>query len=218
MITYFISEGDCRKIVPSICKECNLKLENGVKNCPRCGKLYEKEQKGSSWPMWSITLLVAVLGFLCVLLIYEVATYGPIDGPPYYHTSINFASPEMTRRTIDDEVRWDASMEIHKVSPKDEIHPWTNIHIAIKGSNGTRLVEKMVINPYDVSDFDDGSDGNIDIQAWYIDESEHPNKLEPYDRVIITGLTRDFEESWVEFHIQYNHVGPSMVFLSEFDS
>lgn len=175
------------------------------------------EVTGSSWPMLSITLLVAVLGLLCVLLIFEVATYGPIDQPPNYHTTINFATPDMINRTIDDEVRWDASLEVLKVTPRDALHPWTHIHITIKGSNGGILKQDLPILPYDVSELDDASDYTVEVQAWYIDESADPNKLEPTDQVILTGLTKDYEESIVEFDIRYNHMAPSTVFLTEFE-
>lgn len=198
------------------CSECGVILDENELHCPHCGQLNMDEVTGSSWPMWSITLLVAVLGLLCVLLIFEVATYGPIDQPPNYHTTINFAIPEMTNRTIIDEVRWDASMEVLKVTPRDELHPWTHIHITIKGSDGNILNRDLAINPYDASRLDDGLDGTVEVQAWYIDESENPNKLEPMDQVILTGLTKDYEESIVEFDIQYNHMAPSMVFLPEF--
>ncbi len=78
------------------------------------------------------------------------------------------------------------------------------------------MKQDLPIFPYDVSELDDASDGTVDVQAWYIDESEDPNKLEPTDQVILTGLTKDYEESIIEFDIQYNYMAPSTVFLTEF--
>lgn len=102
--------------------------------CPRCGQINMDEVTGSSWPMWSITLLFAILGVLCILLIYAVAIYEPI---PDYSLTINLASPTLEERTIDDDVRWDASITVNKLTPRDEVLRWKEAYIVIKESDGS---------------------------------------------------------------------------------
>lgn len=53
-----------------------------------------------------------------------------------------------------------------------------------------RFVE---FNPNEPSKYDDATDGKIEIQGWYIKNSEHPNIVVATDQIIITGLNEAYE-------------------------
>ena len=197
------------------CTKCYGPLNEGEQECPWCGFDPQRQKGDGSLSFTTVLVMVAVLGLLSIVLVYQVATYEP--PPPYYHTSYNFAKPLITNRTVDDGVVWDATMKVNKVTPRDELHAFSRIQITIEDTNRNVLDRNVKLRPYDETALDDGSDGTVDVQAWYIDDVEHPKKLSPGDQIIITGMTKDYEGCLIIMDIQDNYMAASTVFLRGFE-
>lgn len=197
------------------CTKCYGPLEEGRQECPWCGFDPQRQEEGGSLSFNTVLVMVAILGMLSIVLVYQVATYEP--PPPYYHTSVSFASPVITNRTVDDGIRWDATMRVIKVAPKDELHPWSRVHVTVVGLEGDVLKRDLKFRPYDESNVDDGSDGTVDVQLWYIDDQEHPGRLSYDDQIIITGMTREYDGCIVRLNVEDNYGGPSTVILQGFE-
>lgn len=194
------------------CSECKGRLKEGETECPWCGHETPPRKKRELFSFASVWVMVAVLGILILALVYLLATSEPLE--PSYHTTAQFSSPEISNRTVGTDVRWDASLDVVKVIPTDELHPWSNILIRLSrdGEKGPYLE----LRPFKETKLDDGSDGVIDIQAWYVDDEKRPGVLSRGDQIIITGMTEDYEGCMVELHIQDNFMAPSTVRLDDF--
>ena len=158
-------------------------------------------------------VMVAILGILCLVLIYVAVFFDPY---PYNSTRYFVATPEITNRTIDDEVRWDATVEITNVLPPDEYHHWSRIHLQVTNRDGIVLNMRLDLNEYDESKLDDNEDGTIMVQAWYIDKSYPPKGVSRNDKIVITGMSRAYERAYVRIVIEDNHGGSDFMLPDEF--
>lgn len=194
------------------CSECKGRLKEGETECPWCGHESPPRKKRELFSFASVWVMAAVLGILFLALVYFLSPSEPPE--PYYHTTVQFSSPEITSRTIGSDLRWDASLDVVKVTFKDDLHPWPNVLIRLdrSGEKGSYLE----LLPFNETQLDDGSDGSIDVQAWYVDDNERPGILSTGDQIIITGMTIDYEGCVVELHIQDNFMGPSTCRLDNF--
>ena len=161
--------------------------------CPYCGQLNMDEV---TWPFWSrlaIMLWLAIIGILTISLLYWVAVY---DAPPDFnvsHTTINIASPVMSNRTIDGEVRWDASFGINKITPKDQTIKWSDLYLVIRRENGSYLQQQLKLEQDDPSRYDNASDGSIKVETWYLDHTGGGKNADSGDVIVVTGLGKGLE-------------------------
>lgn len=189
-------------------------LTEGELECPWCGFNPDATYAGKGESDGSIALY-AVLGAMCIVLLLLVVIYP--QPPPTYRTHVSLATPEMTDRTVDDEVRWDVMIKVNKVAPKDDLHSWSRVKITIEDVDGKAINPGLELRSYNESDVDDGSDGTIEVQAWYVDDAEHPGRLSAGDEIVITGMSRLYEGYVVKVEIKDNHGDNSATLPNEFE-
>lgn len=189
-------------------------LTEGEPECPWCG-FNPDATDADKGPSYGAMALYVVLGLMCIALLLLVMGYP--QPPTTYHTTVQLAIPEMTDRTVDDEVRWDTMITVNKVTPKDDLHSWSRVKITIEDVDGKAINHGLALQSYNESDVDDGSDGTIDVQAWYVDDTEHPGRLSAGDDIVITGMSRLYEGCVIKVEIKDNHGGGSTPLPDEFE-
>lgn len=109
--------------------------------------------------------------------------------------TINLASPGMSQRTIIDQTYWDADMNINTVKPDLALVSYEDIRVIIKASDGSVLIPATEPLPDDPSDYDDGSDGTVDVEVWY---DSYTIIMVEGDSFILTGMTDAYEGALVQ--------------------
>jgi hypothetical protein len=109
--------------------------------------------------------------------------------------TINMASPDVTQRTITDQVYWDAELVINKITPDLVLVSYTDVRVIVKSADGSVLITATEPLPDDSSDYDDGSDGTVDVQVWY---DSFTTIMVEGDSFKLTGMTDAYEGATVQ--------------------
>jgi hypothetical protein len=146
-------------------------------------------------------IIFSVIIIILVVAIAAVYFWGPdYDDTGYEHTKVNIAFPDVNSRDVGGSVHWDATLNINKVTPKDERIRWNQLRVVVKGADGS------VLNPHSSMDqdwgiYDDGSDGSVDVEFWFVETTTGDTFLSAGDAVRLTGLTEAYEGAHVELHV-----------------
>ena len=120
--------------------------------------------------------------------------------------TINMASPVVTQRTITDQIYWDADIEINKITPDLALASYTDIRVIVKASDGSVLIPSTKPLADDPSEYDDGSDGTVDVQVWY-DNIISGTIMFEGDSFILTGITDAYEGATVQIRHKDRQIG-----------
>lgn len=180
-------------------------MSEDEQQCPWCGRepgsiLREEAGPGLSVPTMAIViaLMVVATGFLVVNL-HEDSLY--VD------TRLEFSSPELTNRTVDEQVLWTVTVVTLKVTPEDEPVPISELRVKVLGPDGTVLQKQIRVRPFDVSKLYDGSDGSRTVQAWYVNEDGDKDNIGDPDLIRVSGLSDAFERGVVRLMIDGRTIG-----------
>ena len=121
--------------------------------------------------------------------------------------TLNIGIPSVVQRTISDEAYWDASLNINKLTPKDETVPWSDIRVVVKSALGSVLNAMTRPNADDPFEYDDGSDGSVDVQFWYDTTIPGNDFVMAGDTILITGMTDDYEGATIEIFYLGEQIG-----------
>lgn len=184
----------------SRCAKCMGPLDEDNPACPWCGFDTSIPVENSKSSQLSILIRVAVVGLLAISLVYLISTADKQPDENVMNTDILLSFPEISNRSIDGDVRWDASFDVNKITPKDQTIRWSDLYIVINRADGTPLQRQFRLVRKDPSQYDDASDGSIDIETWYIDNVGGKKNLDRDDGIVITGLGMGFEGGWVTIY------------------
>ena len=149
-------------------------------------------------PPWVVVLVVVlIIAFSGVMTVIWLATSGPADDIAVEMTTVNLANPQVETRTVGEEVYYDATMNINKITPRGENVAWEDVRVIVISSDGSVLLTATQPSWHDPAEYDDGSDGSVDVQVWYVCSDAGPNMREG-DALKLTGMTLDYEGALIE--------------------
>jgi len=129
-------------------------------------------------------LVVALVG---IILIAYLVVAGSIPGCGCESTTVQFTSPKVSIRTSGEDIVWDATIHIDKLTPKDERVRWVEVRVVVKSSVGSILNEGSELHRYDPSAITDGGFGSADVQFWF-EDVKGDGVVGPGDNIMVTGM------------------------------
>ncbi len=159
-------------------------------------------------PVIGTILMVAITVVLAAVLWLMVS--GMISTDESDKTTVNLASPsvqslDVTERTT---ACWDVTLNINKITPKDDKVKWSELRIIVKGADGSVLNQATTpaanTGAY-AGDLPAG--GPVVVEFWYVEVTAGDLKMDAGDGVKITGMTDgsgfvgedDYQGAMVEF-------------------
>ena len=145
-------------------------------------------------PVIGTILMVAITVVLAAVLWLMVS--GMIQDPEVEKLTIQLSSPSVSQYERPTGASpavyvWDAVLNINKMTPKDEKVKWTEIRIAIKGSDGSILM------PSEAPESDVGATAYSivlnDVEFWYVDITTGDVKVSAGDSIKVTGMSVAYE-------------------------
>ena len=152
-------------------------------------------------PGFTPMVIAVVVAFLIVFLSALAWVY--IDSEPYApyeieKVTVNLATPNIMRQEINGQPYWEAVLNINKITPRDEAVIWRDVRMVIKSSNGSVILPLTGLNADDALAYDRGTDGQVDLQVWFVETTPGTSRMDAGDAMKITGMTADFEGAFVQ--------------------
>ncbi len=132
-------------------------------------------------------LVVAIAG---IILIAYLVVVGSETGCGCEELTFQIGSPEVSIRLSGEEVIWDGTLIINKVTPRDEKVDWTEVRVVVKSSDGSILNIASQPQPYDPSAITDGGISGTDVQFWF-EDNDGDGKVDAGDIILVTGMNDD---------------------------
>ena len=165
----------------------------------------------------STVVRVVVLVVIILVLLAAVAwavLWTIIDDIPedelHPGTILNLAAPLVVRRDAGNETVWDVSITINRVTSDLGALSWAFVRITLMESSGTVLVADGTPLPDDPGAYDNGSDGDVDVELWYVDAASD-GLIEEADGIKITGMDRDYAGGRVVIGYTGDRIGMSVL-------
>ena len=137
------------------------------------------QQKVLIWALLTLVILALV-----IIISYP---YHLQDRPMFYE----FDDPIAESRVVAGDEYWDV---LFKVTDYEEMDPtlWSEFEVVVTSSSGKELFRTTTVNEDAPSKYDNGTDGTVDVEAWYIDTGSD-SFMEKGDYLVFTGLTEEFQ-------------------------
>jgi len=146
----------------------------------------------------AIVLLVVVVVIGAVVFFMFIASVE--DNLDDGSKTVRFSSPNVQPRQINGTTYWDATIPVSSVDPSDAAIEFTDLRAILRDQDGALLSSVRLV--YDMpSLYDDGSDGTVSVEAWFLDENSDL-QISAGDSVKLTGMTSDYERATLE--LQWN--------------
>lgn len=143
-------------------------------------------------------VVVLVIAVPFVAAIGWLAISGAVTSTEEQRLTVNLATPSVTHRLISDQHHWDTVLNINKATPRDEDVIWAEISIVVHHNDGSILLPSTQVSPDIGGVYDDGSDGSVDVEVWFVEITTGDNRLSAGDAIKITGMTADFEGGFIQ--------------------
>jgi flagellin-like protein len=150
-------------------------------------------------PVIGTILMVAITVVLAAVLWLMVS--GMISTDDSDKTTVTLASPSVTSESRTNPC-WDVTLNVQKITPKDDKVKWTELRIIIKGADGSVLnqastpaLNDPVGTPYN----DPAGLLTTQVQFWYVEVTAGDDKLDAGDGIKITGMGTAYEGAYIEF-------------------
>jgi hypothetical protein len=155
-------------------------------------------------------IVIVVVALILIPVVIAVAWFvfaGLFTTTEEQRTTVNMASPEVFHRSIAGDSYWDVTIAVNRVTPRDSDVPWTDLRIVVKATDGhvLNLETRPQIN--DPSRYDDGSDGSVDVEFWYVEITQGDTDLSTADTIRMTGLSSDYEGALVQLNLSDELIG-----------
>jgi hypothetical protein len=161
-----------------------------------------------------LVVIAVVAMFIAIPALLTVTWFalsgGFEDGAAVEMTTVNLATPLIEARTIGEEFYYDAKLNINKITPRDEDVPWEGVSVTVKSSAGSVLLTDTRPSWNDPTEYDDASDGSVDVQVWYLCTDAGPNMREG-DALKLTGMTLDYEGGHIEVSLRGERIASGVL-------
>ncbi len=134
--------------------------------------------------IWALLTLV----ILAIVIIINFP-YHLIDKPMFYE----FDKPDDEKRIIDGDDYWDVTFE---VTDYEKLDPtvWSEMEIVVTSKSGNELFRTRTLKENDPSQYDDETNGTVDVEVWYINgDTPLGGGMDTGDILVFTGLTKEFQ-------------------------
>ena len=166
-------------------------------------------QRESSQITLMIPLVVIIVIVVIISLLYLDWLYvsGRLFSSEEEIVVIELLDPSMEQQSIGDETYWDVTCQVNRITPSDSKVSWESVRVGVfKGPYRDVLIVMTPFEPDDPSVYDDGTDGVVDVQLWYLD-MDGDGFIDRSDRFKITGLTENFEGATIEIDVVGDNIG-----------
>ena len=162
----------------------------GGLNMRKAKVVWHKDDDAVS-PVIGTILMVAITVVLAAVLWLMVS--GMISTEESDKTTVNLASPsvksfDVTERTT---ACWDVTLNINKITPKDDKVKWSELRVIVKGEDGSVLNQAATPNANTGVYAGDATSlipaGTVEF--WYVEVTAGDLKMDAGDGVKITGMT-----------------------------
>ncbi|MCK5251465.1 MAG: hypothetical protein KAQ96_00895, partial [Thermoplasmata archaeon] len=112
---------------------------------------------------------------------------------------ITFQDPAISVATFPSTVTWTYDLLVDAVGPNSTELAWYTLQLGIQDPDGNFLLgPRPLLEDTGTPDYDDDSDGTVDVEFWYVetvseDGSTGPHTMDEGDGLRITGLSKAFE-------------------------
>lgn len=160
---------------------------------------YQPPPKDDSGTFVKVIVIVVVVVVLLAIMfaIIWMGILGAIDDIPDERLTLNLAAPAVTQREIANVTIWDLTIEVNLVTPRDTMVLWAGVEIFIFSREGVDLQTGMPLVPDDPSNYDDATNGWIDVEGWYI-ETSLDLFIDEGEAIKVTGMDDRYEGSTLE--------------------
>ncbi len=161
-----------------------------------------------TWIVVVVVILVISAPFLVAMGWLFIS--GAVTSTEEQRLTVQLSSPSVTQRTISDQASWDTVLNINMVTPRDEDVLWAEVFVVLHSHDGGILLPSTLVSP-DIGVNDDGSDGAVDVEVWFIEITTGDNRLSAGDAIKITGMTAEFEGGFVQILRSGRIIGDSLL-------
>ena len=170
----------------------------GGLNMRKAKVVWHKDDDAVS-PVIGTILMVAITVVLAAVLWLMVS--GMISTDESDKTTVNLASPsvqslDVTERTT---ACWDVTLNVNKITPKDDKVKWSELRIVVKGADGSVLNQATTPAANTGAYTGDDLSTAVAVQFWYVEVTAGDLKMDAGDGVKITGMTDIYEGASVEW-------------------
>ncbi|MCJ2541147.1 MAG: hypothetical protein LN414_07760 [Candidatus Thermoplasmatota archaeon] len=153
--------------------------------------------------VWGAILAVFVaIGLIaCAAYLYDSLSYDP----PEPKNFISFSPPVLDYREVEGINNTDVSVEVQKLTPKDDRYKWSELRISITLENGTIILKNVKPTADDPSRYSTGAYPQIEV--WYIDSFMGTDDIDPGDSIKVTGISEDLQLAVVKLRLFGRQVG-----------
>ena len=169
----------------------------GGLNMRKAKVVWHKDDDAVS-PVIGTILMVAITVVLAAVLWLMVS--GMISTDESDKTTVNLASPsvqsfDITERTT---ACWDVTLNVNKITPKDDKVKWSELRIVVKGADGSVLNQATTPVANTGTYEGDVLGDPVVVEFWYVEVTAGDLKMDAGDGVKITGMTDIYEGAMVE--------------------
>ncbi len=154
----------------------------------------------------AVIVVVVVVLVAVMFAIIWMGILGAIDDLPDERLTLNLAPPDVTQREITNVTIWDATVEVNLVTPRNTMALWAGVVIVVMSRDGMILLTRTPLLPDNPSDYDDATNGWVDVEGWYIDTSTDLF-IDEGDAIKVTGMDDRYESSTLEIIFMGDVIG-----------
>jgi flagellin-like protein len=147
-------------------------------------------------PVIGTILMVAITVVLAAVLWLMVS--GMITGPDEEKVTVNIATPDVQQQTRTNPC-WDATLNINKLTPKNEKVQWTEVRVIVKSASGSIFNQATTPGADTPASYNDpAGTGPTDVEFWYVETTAGDVKMSAGDVIKITGMDINYEGATIE--------------------
>ena len=152
-----------------------------------------------------VAIIVAVIVAIGLIALLAYLPGPSSYDPPEPKKVISFSPPVLSYREVEDINHTDVSVEVRKLTPKDDRYEWSELRISITSENGTIIFKNVKPTPNDPSRYSTGAHPQIEV--WYIDSFMEAGNIDPGDLIKVTGISEDLQFAIVKLKLNGRQVG-----------
>jgi len=129
--------------------------------------------------------MVAIVVIMATIIWILVS--GMLEDPDEPMITVSVDKPCVTARGA----VYDATVNVIRVTPEDQIVPWSQLYVLVKSYNGSLLNQSTLPNPDTNATYHDY------VEIWYVEVTPGDDKMGGSDSIKITGMTKAYEGATV---------------------
>lgn len=150
-------------------------------------------------------VLIFLVCATVLIAIVLIMIYNPMAGRMLY----KFGEISAHEREIDGDIYWDVGFKIIDDTSPD-IASYHEVLVVIENENGKEMFRQKPLKRDDPTQYDDASDGTVDIEVWLSPSPDDNINMNIGDWIIVTGLTKQYQGATIYFYNVDDEFGESI--------